>query len=72
MSRALALSDEQLDQVWSVAKTVPQDMRDVYLERLAEMLADKPLGDGFIYRACREASRGLVDYPLTQCGPKSA
>jgi hypothetical protein len=36
MSRPLALSDSQLDQVWSVAKTIPQDLR-VYLQRLAEM-----------------------------------
>jgi hypothetical protein len=62
MQRPLALSDEQLDQVYRTAGTVPVHLRDTFLERLADLLSGKPLGDGFVYRCCREASYGLVEY----------
>ena len=62
LQRPLALSDEQLDQVYRTAGTVPVHLRDTFLERLADLLSGKPLGDGFVYRCCREASYGLVEY----------
>jgi hypothetical protein len=71
MSRPIGLSDSQLDQVFRTAGTVQEHLRDEFLTRLAEILRDKPLGDGMVYCACREASKDLVDYPLTQYHPKT-
>jgi hypothetical protein len=53
--RPLALDDSQITTIMSFARPLSPDDRDVFLQRVANVLAGQPvLGDGIVARVCRE------------------
>ena len=60
----LHLSDSQMSQVLAMAEPLAVPDRDLYLRRLAELLAREPvIGDGVVGRAAREAQRQFMRPP---------
>jgi len=53
------LTDAQLAEVLQAARTVPIDLRQVYLERLATELRDQVLGDGLVLRVAHDVARRI-------------
>jgi hypothetical protein len=65
MSKPLALTDEQITTVMGLARPLLPDQRAAFLEMLATKLnGQRDLGDGALYRLCRELQRELFDPPL--------
>jgi len=62
----LALSDSELDQIMSCAAQLDRRLRRSFIEHVAHRLRGKELGDGAVYRACREVLKesGLFSPPL--------
>jgi hypothetical protein len=61
----LALTDQQIDIVISMAKPIALPDRRHFLEAVAQALADLPeLGDGAVARACCAAQRKYWRAPL--------
>jgi hypothetical protein len=56
----LALTQAQLDQVMLTARPIPPDLRERYLELVAQALAGRDVGDGEVYRACRSAAKVIT------------
>ena len=59
----LALSDHQLDVVMGTARAVPVEKRDLYLQRIAAMLALRGrghFGDDDVHEVAALALHGLV------------
>ena len=56
----LALTDAQLDQVMRTAAAIPQDRRDEYLQRVADLLRGRDFGDGDVFRACAAARKATM------------
>src|SRR5262245_38710905 len=56
----LRLTDEQLAQVMRTAAPIPLDLRDDYLQRVADQLRGHEFGDGEVYRACRAAAKAVM------------
>src|SRR5262245_11701986 len=56
----LRLTDEQLNQVMRTAVPIPLDLRDEYLQRVADQLRGSDFGDGEVYRACRAAAKAVM------------
>src|SRR5262245_66603347 len=56
----LRLTDEQLNQVMRTAAPIPLDLRNEYLQRVADQLRGPEFGDGEVYRACREAAKAVM------------
>jgi hypothetical protein len=61
---AVALSDDQLRQVMTIAESIPHDLRGIYLEHIAADLCrrcdrDGTIGDGDVFRAAI-AARAVV------------
>src|SRR5262245_50023582 len=56
----LRLTDEQLNQVMRTAAPIPLDLRDEYLQRVADQLRGFEFGDGEVYRACRAAAKAVM------------
>ena len=57
----IALTDSELREVMQAAQMVPFDLRQVYLERLAEKLRGKgDLGDGLFHRVAYEVAREIT------------
>jgi hypothetical protein len=50
----LALTDSQLDQVMRCAAPLHPRVRRLFIEHVAVRLRGKTLGDGEVFRACRE------------------
>jgi hypothetical protein len=61
----LALSDDQLRQIFATASGLPQDQRGCFLQALAGLLTPAP-GDGELYRACAAAAKA-VRYNAMRC-----
>ena len=57
MSRPLALSDSQLDQIMRCAAPLHPQMRRVFVEHVAYALRGKTVGDGEVWRACASVLR---------------
>jgi hypothetical protein len=59
----LALSDDQLTQIMRCAAVLHPRMRRLFVEHVAYRLRDKVIGDGEVFRACREILResGIFD-----------
>ena len=55
----IALTDNQLREVMQAAQMVPFDLRQLYLQRLAEELRGKDLGDGVVHRVAYEVARSI-------------
>ena len=56
----LRLTDEQLDQVMRTAAPIPLELRDDYLQRVADQLRGPEFGDGEVYRACGAAAKAVM------------
>jgi hypothetical protein len=58
----LTLSDVELHEVMQAAQMVPLDLRQVYLQRLAEELRGRedPLGVGLVHRVAYEVARSIT------------
>jgi hypothetical protein len=56
----IRLTDTQLREVQQAALMVPIELRGLYLERVADQLRGKDLGDGFVHRVAYEVARSLV------------
>ena len=52
-----ALTDAQLDIVRVAAESLDPDLRGPFLEAIARLLRDQPLGDGSVHRACAQMRR---------------
>jgi hypothetical protein len=50
----IALSDSQLRELMQAAQLVPLDLRNTFLERVAERLRGQDLGDGLVHRVSYE------------------
>lgn len=60
----IALTDAQLDAVFSAAKPLPRASRDAFLLDLAAALqGQENLGDGAVFRLIREVQRRHFDPP---------
>ena len=61
--KPIGLSDEQLLTIQRAAGPLhPQD-RDLYLEKVAELLNGHEIGDGLVGRVAREAQRQFLRAP---------
>jgi hypothetical protein len=56
----IRFTDAQLHELMQAARTVPPDLRDVFLERVAVELQDKPLGDGLVHRVAYNVARAIT------------
>ena len=56
----IMLTDNQLREVMQAAQMVPLDLRQLYLQRLAEELRGKDLGDGLVHRIACEVARSIT------------
>jgi hypothetical protein len=60
----LCLSDEQITTIMQLARPLLPDQRTAFLEMLATRLDGcRELGDGAIYRLCRELQREYFEPP---------
>lgn len=55
----LALTDDQLHQIMRHAAVLHPQMRRVFIEHVAYELRGQPIGDGEVWRACRQILRGF-------------
>ena len=55
--KPIALTDNQLDQIMQSAAVLHPQMRRVFVEHVAFALRGKVIGDGEVFRACREVLR---------------
>jgi hypothetical protein len=62
-SNPIELTDSQLDQVYRCAEPLHPHDRTPYLERVAEMLRGREIGDGVVARAVREAQAQFMRAP---------
>jgi hypothetical protein len=60
-SLPLALTDDQLDQIMRCAAPLDPQMRSIFVEHVARALHGKTIGDGEVFRACRQVLR---EHPL--------
>jgi hypothetical protein len=67
---ALALTDDQLDQIMRHAAVLHPQMRRVFVEHVAYELRGKVIGDGVVFRACAKVLResGMFDPPELESG----
>jgi hypothetical protein len=49
----LALSTEQVELIQSMARPIPWSRRQAYLERIAELLAGRPIANGDVLRVAQ-------------------
>lgn len=58
----LRLSDRQMREVMDAANLVPRDLRDVYLQQVADQLRGKDLAsaDGIVHRVAHETARAIT------------
>jgi len=56
----IRLTDTQLRELMQAAGTVPLDLRDAFLARVAAELRGKDLGDGLVYRVAYEVARMIA------------
>jgi hypothetical protein len=59
----LALTDQQLDLVRTVAYQLPRALRSVFLQRLAAQLGGGEFGDGQLHRVAHAIVRELLAPP---------
>jgi hypothetical protein len=56
----LGLSDSQMHELMQAAQSVPSDLRHVFLQRVADELRGKPLGDGLVHRVAFAVAKTLA------------
>jgi hypothetical protein len=65
----LALTDEQITTLMQLARPLLPDQRTAFLKMLATRLnGHRELGDGALYRLCRELQREVFDPPTFGSG----
>jgi hypothetical protein len=65
----LALPDSQITTIMQLARPLQPQQRSTFLEMLAAKLnGQRELGDGAIYRLCRELQRRHYDPPVENRG----
>jgi hypothetical protein len=65
MPAPIALSDAQLDAIMRACVPLRPDDRGAFLERVAEQLRDREIGDGAVYLAVARAQKEFFDAPLS-------
>lgn len=61
----VALTDAQMTTVMALARPLPPAQRTTFLELIAAKLRHRTvLGDGDLFRLCRDLQRDLFDPPL--------
>jgi hypothetical protein len=58
--RLMAFTDEQLAQLRAAAEPIPWNQRQAFLERVAELLAGRPIGNGAVLWAAQRAQVELL------------
>jgi hypothetical protein len=67
----LALTDSQISAIMALARPLSPDQRSRFLELLAAKLnGQRELGDGAIYRLCRDLQRQLFSPPINRGRPR--
>ena len=56
----MALTDTQLRKLMQAAGTVPLDLRDAFLVRVASELRGKEIGDGTVHRVAYQVAHAIV------------
>jgi hypothetical protein len=64
----LALSDQELDQVFRAAAPIAPHDRDAFLQDVAQRLTGITIGPGSVFRACHEAQRSFLNGNYPQFG----
>jgi hypothetical protein len=64
LPKPLALSDYQFSILLEIARPLPVELRQEFLERVAKKLRDVEIGDGVIYKAAVDTQRELFRYPI--------
>jgi hypothetical protein len=65
----LALTDSEIATVMQLARPLLPDQRTAFLELLAtKFKGQRELGDGEVYRLCRELQRQYYDAPIERRG----
>jgi hypothetical protein len=59
----LAFTDTQLDVIMSYAAPLHPRLRRAFVEHVAVALGGMPIGDGNLYRACRQVLKEMFDPP---------
>jgi len=62
----LALTDDQMTQVFRCAAPLGPADRSDFLRGVAEALAGRELGDGVVQRVCREVQRRYFTPPINK------
>lgn len=61
----IALTDDELDVVMRAATPIDHDRRGAFLEAVAaELAGQRELGEGVVFRICREQQRKFYDAPM--------
>jgi hypothetical protein len=64
MPSPIRLNDTELDVVFSAARPLPVELRDPFLQAVADALASRgEVGPGVVYQVCREQQRRFFDPP---------
>jgi hypothetical protein len=56
----IRLTDTQLREIELAALMLPIDLRGLYLERVADQLRGKDLGDGLVHRVAYQVVRSIM------------
>lgn len=67
----LALTDAELDIVFAAARPLDVDLRDPFLQAVANALMHErgPIGPGVVHRVCRELQRQFFVPPQNEKAP---
>jgi hypothetical protein len=60
MTSPISLSDAQMRELQAAAATIPVELRDGYLERVAAKLQGQDIGDGTVHRVAYEVAREMI------------
>jgi hypothetical protein len=64
LSPILALTDAQITSIMQLTRPLQPDQRVAFFEMLATALRGQTeLGDGWLFRTCRDLQRELLDFP---------
>jgi hypothetical protein len=64
MPTPLALTDHQLGEIMLHAKPLHPRLRRAFLEHVVLALRGQTIGDGAVFRACRQVLKEMYDPPL--------
>jgi hypothetical protein len=71
-SKPIHLSDAELDAVMAAARPLAVEVRDAFLQKIADALARcSEIGPGAVYRIVAESQREFFDPPDTSASSRS-